>query len=167
MILLSDANILIDFASVGGLGPLVELGRLEVLDVVQAEVQGDPRVPALGPLGVRVVPVPPEWLPEAARFRRSGLSPPDLLCLYHCVSSGRVLLSNDGRLRKACAEHKVEVHGSLWVVLELNRLGICPPNTLCDWLQRWEDELKARLPLSELAQLRKTLGCAASQSPKR
>jgi predicted nucleic acid-binding protein len=158
MILLSDANILIDFAKVGGLGALVKLGSLEVLDVVLAEVEGlsEPQVTALG---VRVVKVQETWLPAATALKKRGLSLADALCLHYCHTSGHTLLSNDGRLRRACAENQVAVHGSLWAVLELHQRAICPSEVLCEWLFRWENELEARLPASELARVRRVLRC--------
>ncbi|WP_119280665.1 hypothetical protein [Calidithermus roseus] len=158
MILLSDANILIDFANVGGLDSLVKLGTLEVLDVVLAEVD-DLTEPQVSALGVRVVRVQETWFSEARVLKKAGLSLADALCLHYCCTNGHTLLSNDGRLRKACAENQVAVHGSLWAVLELHSRGICPPAVLCGWLSRWENELEARLPASELARVRREVGC--------
>ena len=68
MSLLSDANILIDFAKVGGLESLARLATLEVLDVVLAEVDElcESQVSALG---VRVVQVQEAWLSEAIVLR--------------------------------------------------------------------------------------------------
>ncbi len=83
----------------------------------------------------------------------------DLLCLYYCSANGHTLLSNDKRLRRACKENGVAVHGSLWVVLELHHRAICPADVLCGWLSRWEKELKTRLPTTEVAQVRRVLGC--------
>jgi len=158
MLLLADANILIDFAEVGGLEFLARLGTLEVLDVVLAEVDdlGEPQVSTLG---VQVVQVEEAWLPAAQALKKAGLSLADLLCLYYCSANGRTLLSNDKRLRRACGENGVAVHGSLWAVLELHHQAICPPDVLCGWLSCWENELKTRLPTTEVTQVRRVLEC--------
>ncbi len=161
MILLSDANILIDFAKVGGLDALVKLGTLEVLDVVLAEVE-ELSEPQVSTLGVRVVQVQETWLQKAKALKKAGLSLADALCLHYCLTNGYTLLSNDGRLRRACVENQVAVHGSLWAVLELHQRAIRPPDVLCSWLSRWENELEARLPASELARVRRVLGCTGS-----
>lgn len=158
MTLLSDANILIDFAKVGGLESLARLASLEVLDVVLAEVD-DPCKSQVLALGVQVVQVQETWLPEAMVLKKSGLSIADALCLHYCRTSSSTLLSNDGRLRRACAESGVVVHGSLWVVCELYNQKVCLPEVLCNCLYCWEKELKARLPADELAQVRQVLGC--------
>jgi hypothetical protein len=158
MNLLSDANILIDFTKVGGLDALVKLGTLEVLDVVLAEVD-DLSEPQVSALGVRVVQVQETWLPAAKALKKAGLSLADALCLHYSLTNGHTLLSNDARLRRACAENQVAVHGSLWAVLELHRRAICPPDVLCGWLSRWENELEARLPAGEMARVRQDLGC--------
>lgn len=135
MTLLSDANILIDFAKVGGLESLARLATLEVLDVVLAEVD-DLCESQVSKLGVRVVQVQEMWLPEAMVLKKGGLSIADALCLHYCRTNGSTLLSNDGRLRRACAESGVVVHGSLWAVRELYDQEVCPPDVLCDWLYR-------------------------------
>jgi hypothetical protein len=67
--------------------------------------------------------------------------------------------SNDGPLRKACTLHGVNVHGSLWVLLELHRLKTCSTVQLCQWLHDWVNVYKARLPSAELEQVRRSLGC--------
>lgn len=158
MILLSDANILIAFVNVGGLDSLVKLGTLEVLDVVLAEVD-DLSEPEVSALGVRVVQVQETWFSETRILKKAGLSLADALCLHYCHTNGHTLLFNDGRLRRACTENQVAVHGSLWAVLELHCRAICRPDVLCGWLSRWENELETRLPASELAQVRRVLGC--------
>jgi hypothetical protein len=162
LILVSDANILIDLAAVQGLEFVLHLGTLEVLDVVLTEVKNDPRIPDLNALGVRIVTVEPEWIPQALVLKHGGLSLTDALCLHRSSTHRHVLLSNDGPLRKACAKAGVEIHGSLWVVLELHRLNLCEPAMLCGWLHDWETNLKARLPVAQLEQVRNTLGCKPS-----
>lgn len=135
---------------------MAKLGTLEVLDVVLAEVN-DLCEPQVSALGVGVVQVQFTWLPEAKALKKAGLSQADVLNLYYCRTNGHTLLSNDRRLRRACTENQVAVHGSLWAVLELNHRAICRPDVLCHWLSYWENELAARLPADELARVRQDL----------
>lgn len=157
---MSDANILLDLAPVNGLEYLVQLGTLEVLDVILAEVKSDPRVPNLAELGIRIVPVEPAWLLPTQALKQGGLSLQDAFCLHYATTGNHILLSNDKPLRKACNTAKVEVHGSLWIVLELHRQNLCQKDLLCDWLDQWATVLKARLPTQELILVRQTLGCS-------
>jgi hypothetical protein len=150
---------LIDLSAVDGLGALLQLGQLEVLDVVLTEVANDPRVPDLSALGVRIIGVEDNWVLEAQRYKTSALSLQDALNIVYAKAQGCTVLSNDGPLRKACVLHQVAVHGSLWVVLELHRLRICPAVQLCRWLHDWVSTHKARLPKKELELVRQNLGC--------
>jgi hypothetical protein len=150
---------LIDLSAVDGLGALLQLGQLEVLDVVLAEVANDPRVPDLLSLGVRIVAVEADWILGAHAYKTSALSLQDALNIVYAKANTCTVLSNDGPLRKACVSHGVAVHGSLWVVLELHRLQICPATQLCRWLHDWVSTHKARLPQRELDLVRQNLGC--------
>ncbi len=157
MILLSDANILIDFALVGGIQHLTRLGKVEVLDAVFEEAR-DPKITDPELLGLVIVSVQEEWIAAAQTQREGKLSLQDALCLYYAQAQNRVLLTTDAPLRKAALPLKVEVHGSLWVVQQLFERGLCDVSVLCHWLEVWPS-LNARLPAKELSELKKRLGC--------
>ena len=146
----------------GGLRYLGQLGIVEVLDVVLAEVQNDSRLPDLTTLGFRIVAVETSWIAASRVGTPDGLSLVDALCFYHAKQTGRMLLSNDNLLRKTCAANQVEVHGTLWVVQELHRQQLCQASDLCVWLEQWVNHLHAFLPRRELEQLRVLLGCTSS-----
>ncbi len=94
MIVLVDANILIDLWFVDGLFVLPRLGRAEVLDVVLAECD-DPRQPGLldqvERLGSVVVKTEYSWWKEACRMKTASLSVQDSLNLYYAKVYNRVL----------------------------------------------------------------------------
>jgi predicted nucleic acid-binding protein len=159
LILLSDANVLLDLAPVGGLECLLELGTVEVLDVVLSEVERDPNIPDLSALGFVSVAVQTSWLDAARAMSPQGLSFQDALCLYHAKQAGRLLLSNDKLLRNTATNLQVKVHGTLWVVQELERHKICQAALLCSWLEQWTTSLHAFLPRRELEQIRLAFGC--------
>lgn len=121
MILLSDANVLLDLAPVGGLEYLLKLGTVEVLDVVLSEVRRDPRIPDLTALGFGIIEVQIPSVTASRAIAPKGLSLPDALCIAYCQQAGRVLLSNDRLMRNTAIAQRVEVHGTLWVVQELYR----------------------------------------------
>jgi hypothetical protein len=157
--LVVDANVLLDFAYVGGLADFVQLGDVEVLDVVQAEVQLDSNMPDLLALGCSVIATQANWVTTALATKPSGLSLPDALCVYYAQTNRYTLLSNDKQVRTACTARGVVVHGTLWVAQELHSRQLCQPKQLCLWLAQWTGARGAYLPSKEVARLRQILGC--------
>lgn len=163
MILLSDANILIDLGYVNGLGILTQIGPTEVLDIVLLECEHENQ-PALvnEVLQAGITPVATEivWLKEVRRLRSTmmDLSQQDRLNLYYAQRFSRVLLTGDNPLRKHSQRHGVEAYGSLWLVEQVLEQGLIPKEELCRWMQIWP-ALGRRLPTKELQQLKAKMGC--------
>ncbi len=161
MILLSDANVLIDLAYVSGIDVLPRIAATEVLDVVLDECVDD-RQPDIAReiqlAGIKVVKAEASWRTESSRFRSAALSVVDTLNLYYAHSRGRILLGADKALRTRAEREGVEVHGSLWVVEEALSRGLRSAADLCDWLARWST-IGSRLPAPEVGRLRLLLGC--------
>jgi rRNA-processing protein FCF1 len=111
--LVLDANVLIDFCqtdrSVFRLVSL-HLGEVRVpLPILEEEIE---QLGAGEWAGLGIVPVEPSLeLIEAAVERRAGLSFHDHLCLLVAREQGGRCVTNDGRLRRACAAEGVPV---LW-----------------------------------------------------
>lgn len=164
MILLSDANILIDLSYVNELSVLTRIGPTEVLDTVLLECEHENQ-PALVDevLQAGITPVATEvvWLREARRLRSTmmDLSQQDRLNFYYAQRFARVLLTGDNPLRNHSQRHGVEVHGSLWLVEQALGHGLIPKEKLCRWVQIWP-ALGRRLPTKELQQLRAKIGCS-------
>lgn len=120
--LIADANVLIDYVKSDrtvlalaakhfqGIHVLITvLAEVEVLDGVECSR-----------LGIRVIDPEVEQLIEAgANQGRAGLSFQDWLCLIVARDSKWVCLSNDGPLRRACAQAGVSVCWGLELMLEL------------------------------------------------
>lgn len=161
MILLSDANVLIDLGHVDGLGLLVQLAPTEVLDIVLDECEHHSQpglVEAVQQAGVAVIPTQAAWLVSARAYKSAELSERDQLNLYYAKTYQRVLLAGDLPLRERCAREGVEVHGSLWLVERAFTLGLVTAQELCRWLRAWP-ALGRRLPPTELRRLARKLGC--------
>ncbi|MCC6176399.1 MAG: hypothetical protein IT305_13920 [Chloroflexi bacterium] len=159
MILLADANVLIDLGYVNGLAWLCALAPVEVLDIVLAECQHGSQpdlVPEIKRAGVQTVATDSAWLPEALPYHCRGLSLNDALNLYYARRFGRVLLAGDKPLRDRCGEVGVTVHGSLWVVEQLHQHSLVEGALLCGWLDVWP-RFGRRLPPRELERLRRML----------
>ena len=111
MILLSDANVVIDLAYVGGLWVLPRLGDTEILDLVLQECE-HPSQPTLTEdliaAGIRVIPVLAKWLGQLAPYRRNAaLSMQDCLNVYYAKNFQRTLLAGDLPLREECRKEGV------------------------------------------------------------
>jgi hypothetical protein len=161
LILLSDANVLIDLGYVDGLGLLMHLAPTEVLDVVLLECEHEQQpdlVAAIQDSGVSVIATEASWVRGARAYKAAGLSVQDRLNLFYAKTYGRILLAGDKPLRNRCAVEGVEVHGSLWLVEQALAGSLVPPRELCRWLEVWPT-LGRRLPEVELRQLAQRLGC--------
>jgi hypothetical protein len=161
LILLSDANVLIDLGYVDGLELLVHLAPTEVLDVVLDECEHPSQpglVSAIEASGVTVVTTKPGWLVAARAYRSAELSDRDRLNLYYAKTYQRILLAGDLPLRERCTKEGVEVHGSLWLIEQAFTLRLIKPDELCRWLRVWPT-LGRRLPSAEMRRLARLLGC--------
>lgn len=161
MILLSDANVLIDLGYVDGLELLVQLAPTEVLDLVLDECEHESQpglVKAVQTAGVTVVTTQTNWVAAATAYRAGELSLRDRLNLYYAKTFERVLLAGDLPLRQRCSTEGVEVHGSLWLVEQAFALGLVTAQELCRWLRVWPT-LGRRLPPRELRRLERVMGC--------
>jgi len=166
LILLADANILIDLAVVGRVDLLPAIAPTEVLDVVLAECdhasQPTLRADVIGS-GVTVVETDVSWVGPALQLRTPSLSLPDALNLSYARAQGRALLAGDQPLRKVAGEIGVEIHGTIWIVEQAVGRTLVDPQEICDWLARWPASGR-RLPARDLARLRLALGCSGHHS---
>lgn len=64
---------------------------------------------------------------------------------------GCILLTGDGELRNLAAQHKMEVHGVLWVIDQLHRHQIEKAKILLVALRAFTDDPTVRLPRREVA----------------
>lgn len=163
MILLSDANVLMDLGYVGGLPILPGLGVTEVLSTVLLECSHATQpdlVQQIQDAGILTVEVTQTLLEEADDYAAVDelLSLQDRQCLLYARQQQRVLLTGDRRLREAAGRESVRCHGSLWLVEEAHRQTLFSATELCRWLNHWPLRNR-RFPAAELQRLRKLLNC--------
>jgi hypothetical protein len=160
VILLADAMILIDLGYVRGLDALPKIGMSEVLDVVLDECRY-PSQPTLiadvKTAGIVVIRSTDDWLIKAKEYRTSHISPQDSLNLFYAKAYGRTLLTNEGPLRRLCAEHRIPCHGTLWLIEEAHKLGLRSADDLRAWLTVLQRHDR-RLPQKEVQRLMHFLG---------
>lgn len=161
MILLSDANVLIDLGYVNGLDILCKLGEVEVLDVVLQECdhpkQPDLVASILG-CGIQEIKTEHAWIQPAQKYRKGKLSLPDSLNFYYAKFFNRHLLTNEKPLRELCKQESVVVNGTLWFIEECWKNQLSSQTDLCEWL-RVLPTLERRLPKKEIQLLKQKLGC--------
>lgn len=160
MILLSDANVLIDLGYVTGFQVLTQLGEVEVLDVVLEECRHSRHSTLVDDIcraGIQVVTVPREWPALARPYQTRALSFQDGLCLYYAKTFQRSLLTNEKPLRQCCQQQQVLVHGTLWIVRSAYEQGLASSASLCAWLTILAEQ-NQRLPQKEVAALRRLMG---------
>ncbi len=119
-LLILDACVLIDFwdADPSAISLVIRhLGQVHIAENVLSEVKQVDRSAAIS-AGLTIVEPTLEMMTEAAG-RRRGLSFQDHLCLLLARERGWTCISNDGRLRTACAEDGVPV---LWGLETLARV---------------------------------------------
>lgn len=161
MILLSDANILIDLGFVSGLHLLPQLGSIEVLSTVLLECEHPDQPDLLNIIHdtpIQIIEVDDDLMEQARQLLNKRLSLKDRQTLIYAQQRGRILLTGDAPLRQAAIESQVPVHGTVWILDEIIRLNLVPSTELCRWLDIWPLK-KRRLPQVEIERLRNLLGC--------
>jgi predicted nucleic acid-binding protein len=63
---------------------------------------------------------------------------------------GCILLTGDGGLRRLGEQHRMEVHGVLWLIDEIHSNGLANTNTLLAVLRSFVNDPTVRLPKKEL-----------------
>ena len=161
MILLSDANVLMDLGHVRGLNALAHLAPIEVLDVVLQECHHHSQpnlVSEIHAAGIKEIKSQLVWLNSIPPDVSRRLSLPDRLNFYYAQTFSRTLLTNERQLRQTCQQRNVAVHGTLWIIGEVHAQQIVPAHELCDWLNVLVT-LDRRLPAPEIISLRQLLKC--------
>ena len=161
MMLLSDANVLIDLGYVQGLSLLPRLGTTRVLSTVYLECE-HPRQPTLSAeivrVGIEVVEVERALLDEAQAYPNEGLSLRDRQSLLYARDQGHMLLTGDAPLRSAADSEGVPCHGTVWLVEQAISGRFFSNDEICRWLSEWPMRSR-RIPKAHLQRLRQQLGC--------
>ena len=103
-------------------------------------------------LGLNVVELTPEELTRATTLRRQikVLSTPDTFAFALAQARRWTLLTGDRALRDLCVEQGVKMHGVLWVISELNQVGVTDAGVLHAALTAIHAHPRCRLPTAEV-----------------
>lgn len=118
MLLISDANILIDMEAGGLIEAMFRLPEtFAVPDILYMEelVEDSPELPGYG---LQVLSLAEETVAESERLIQAYRHPSmnDLLALALAKQEGCPLLTGDRRLREAAEQEGVESKGTLWLI---------------------------------------------------
>lgn len=157
IVVVNDASCLIDLRKARLLHLLVRLPYQLVIPLPVREselIRFTPQEWALLDTGIATFDLPPERVAEAFAVKTEfpKLSANDCFCLVttRCYD-GAILLTGDRLLRGVAADDGRRVHGVLWVIDELKRLGMCGDDILAMALEIWRDDPTVRLPAAQLA----------------
>lgn len=154
LLLISDANILIDMDTGGLLAPMFSMEyRFAVPDVLYVEELEGQHV-GLFELGLQSVTLQDHLVAEVAVLSQRYCRPSrnDLFALALAASEMCPLLTGDKDLRVAAEAERVEVRGTLWLVTEMARAKKISIQVARAAYQRMRDSGR-RLPWDEAERL--------------
>lgn len=152
----ADSNILIDLHNGGVLDLLPRLPyRIVIPDAVMAELRR-PSPGVVAAQGLEVGGLRGSSVQEAFEIRLSNprFSVADLFALLLARDRGAVLLTGDAHLRRLAKERALIVHGVLWVLEEMVRVGVLQGTTACGALDAMV-QAGARLPMKTCQRLKR------------
>jgi predicted nucleic acid-binding protein len=111
--------------------------------------------------GLEIIDLDSTLVARSFDLRRefSALSAEDCFSLSLAESMKHsMLLTSDASLRGIAEKLQVNVHGLLWVIDELHRLQLAPPEQLSKCLTTWRDDPLVWLPAGLIAARLRMLG---------
>jgi len=159
LILVSDANVLIDLGLVNGLEVLTQLTKVEVLDVVFDECTAPQNLQVqILSAGIQKIEVTPDWLMSSQQYKKGPLSSQDALCLYYAKTFNRGLITNEKPLRNLSQNQGITIRGTLWIIREAYEQNLLSSDELCGWISTLIQH-GSRMPSQEVIKLRELMGC--------
>lgn len=141
LLLISDSSVLIDIENGGLVSAMFSLPyQFAVPDILFAEELME-RHAAFIQLGLICKTMSGELITEAYELRQKHPRPSinDLLALTLAKHENCQLLTGDKALRTVAEIHKVEVHGTLWLVHKMVEYQKITVDIACTGLQRMKD----------------------------
>jgi len=151
LLLISDANILIDIESGGLLDRLFQLPmQFAIPDILYWE-EIEPGTPGLDQMGLQVLEVSAQYIEYAAQLPvKHGNVPSsnDYIALALAKQEGCPLLTGDQALKAAAQAEDVTVMGTVWLLREMVASAILSVDESLDALATMQAK-KRRLPWAE------------------
>ncbi len=156
-IIVSDSSCLIDLRKASLLEAFLNLPyEIVIPDTLFAEellkfTGAEKRLLVKG--GMKVAELPGEGVlrAQAVQARFPALSIHDCFAFALAEANpGCILLTGDGWLRPVATDHRIEVHGVLWVIDEMHKAGTTNETEILAALELFENDMTVRLPPREL-----------------
>lgn len=156
---IQDASILIDCANLDIFAHVLSLPyRFQTTDLIFLEIEYGAAAAAVAKCSEKgllsVISFTTEELTnidERSQIHRS-LSLEDCSVWYLAETAQGILLIGDKVLRKKASQSGIEVHGTLWLLMELERTGQISPAEACQKLHSLREQ-NPRLPQNIVTQL--------------
>ena len=87
----------------------------------------------------------------ALKERKRSLSANDCFCIITALTHSGILLTGDALLRRVATDNGLRVHGVLWIVDELGKVGGCSRSLLTQALKSWQSDDTVFLPQDEVS----------------
>lgn len=154
MLLISDANIIIDFDCCGLLEQLFRLDHEIGTPDLLYEQELKTRHPELPELGLKVMELSGNLIEQAWAMKQAYPAPSmnDLFTLCLAKDKASPLLTGDKQLRLAAETEQVQVKGSLWLAEQMVVKRLSSVEQMADAFDQMRD-LGRRLPWSEVDRL--------------
>ena len=158
-IIVSDTSCIIDLGKSSLVRAVLQLPYTFVMPDVLFDDEllnfGPIRKDELRALGFQVVELDPQGTSRAFEHfaQHQALAIHDCFALALAEQTADcVLLTSDSALRRIASERGIEVHGILWTIDELERVGLATVRRLYDALRLLEQDSLVFLPKDELRQ---------------
>ena len=153
-VLVSDTSVIIDLERGELLESVFQLAvDFAVPDLLFHRELAGPLGDRLLALGLRVEELSPGEVQGATVLRRADatLSLPDTFAFALAQGRQWTLLTGDAGLRRTAEAHALDVHGTLWVLDQLEAQGACSLEILAAGLAKASGHPRCRLPKAEVA----------------
>ena len=152
-VLVSDTSVIIDLERGELLESVFQLAvDFAVPDLLFHRELAGPLGDRLLALGLRVEELSPGDVQCATVLRRADatLSLPDTFAFALAQGRQWTLLTGDAGLRRTAEAHALDVHGTLWVLDQLEAQGACSLEVLAAGLAKASGHPRCRLPKAEV-----------------
>ena len=152
-VLVSDTSVIIDLERGELLESVFQLAvDFAVPDLLFHRELAGPLGDRLLALGLRVEELSPGEVQGATVLRRADatLSLPDTFAFALAQGRQWTLLTGDAGLRRTAEAHALDVHGTLWVLDQLEAQGACSLQVLAAGLAKASGHPRCRLPKAEV-----------------
>ena len=152
-VLVSDTSVIIDLERGELLESVFQLAvDFAVPDLLFHRELAGPLGDRLLAFGLRVEELSPGEVQGATVLRRADatLSLPDTFAFALAQGRQWTLLTGDAGLRRTAEAHALDVHGTLWVLDQLEAQGFCSLEVLAAGLAKASGHPRCRLPRAEV-----------------